>query len=170
MKKMADAHRMVVVQCATDRRSVQGFSVNTGLGNLLGMTMRIPHAEKMEPRLPFCLLPVLFGIFFFPLSAPAKRAAAPVVKPIVSGGTRFEAPNASGFEGKVVAIREADGKILWEAKVFEIEVKPELEKDVQAVFITKMAIEKGELVVTDERGIQYHLNPASGKAILKARW
>jgi outer membrane protein assembly factor BamB len=86
----------------------------------------------------------------------AKRAAPRPVAPVVADGVRYSAPpEAMGF---VVAAAADTGKELWRVRIYEIHVDPNLERDVQHVFITSLALKDGTLLITNERGEKYALD------------
>jgi hypothetical protein len=99
----------------------------------------------------------------------AKRAAPAKVAPVAFGGVRFEAIHwgkARGLGqngGYIAAIDPPSNKELWTLKVYDVAYDPDLEGDVQDVFITAMskALFGQKLNVTDERGRTYVVDPAT---------
>ena len=88
--------------------------------------------------------------------ASAKRAAPAVVAPVLARGLEFSAPHdAMGF---VVATGISSGKELWRVQVYKIPVIAKLERDVQDVFITSLALKDRSLLITNERGEKYALD------------
>jgi hypothetical protein len=88
--------------------------------------------------------------------ASAKRAAPAMVAPVVENGVRYEAPHdAMGF---VVAIEVATNKELWRVRIYEVRVDPNLERDVQDVFITSLVAKDGSLLIANERGEKFALD------------
>jgi hypothetical protein len=101
-------------------------------------------------------------------SAPAgKRVAPPKVAPVTIDNVEFAAipwGKARGLGqngGYVAAIDPASGKEMWTLKVYDVSYDRTLEGDVQDVFITALAKSASghELVVTDERGRRYVVDP-----------
>ena len=88
----------------------------------------------------------------------AKRAAPKPVAPVVHEGVKYLAPNVNGREGKVEARSEKTGEKLWDAVIYTVKMDPNLEADVQWVFITRLAVRDGTLLVTNEKGEQYVLD------------
>ena len=86
----------------------------------------------------------------------AKRAPPAAVKPAAHGGIEFRAP--SGKMGVVEAWETATGRMLWEKQIYEVKLDPNLEADVQHVFVTKMEVLAGALLVTNESGEVYSLD------------
>ncbi len=97
----------------------------------------------------------------------AKRSAPKEVKPVIYEGVRYSAPHwviANGKRiagGYIEAFNAKTNKKLWRLKVYEIKYGPQLEKDVQDVFITSMTIEKNHLVVENERNEEYEVDVKS---------
>ena len=99
----------------------------------------------------------------------AKRAGPAKVAPVTIGGLRFEAIHwgkARGLGqngGYIAAIDPASGKEAWTLKVYDIAYDPDLEGDVQDVFIKSMAktLFGQKLNITDERGRGYVVDPST---------
>ena len=108
---------------------------------------------------------VLLFLSFAALSAHAKRIAPKPVEPAIHEGIEFRAPLGVEKMGIVQALDTKTQKIIWEAKLYTIDFDPNLERDVQWVFISDLKIEDGLLVVTNERGQQFTLDPSTGKII-----
>ena len=98
-----------------------------------------------------------------------KRVGPEDVRPVVFGSTRFEAIHwgrARGLAqngGYLSAVDDATGRELWILKVYDVVYDPDLEEDVQDVFIERMAAaaQDGELEVTDEKGRRYIVDTRS---------
>lgn len=82
----------------------------------------------------------------------AKRSAPVKVEPVVHQGTRYVAPNDDGRRGYIEAWNVGTNKKLWELTVFVNRIDPNLEEDVQWVFINGLSIRNGRLLVTSEDG------------------
>lgn len=87
----------------------------------------------------------------------AKRINPKPVPPVVYGGVRYEAPRGNGRVGEVEAFDVKTGKKLWDAVIYTVTIYPWL-KNVQWVYISKMAIQGNALLVTNETGEQYILD------------
>lgn len=86
----------------------------------------------------------------------AKRAAPRPVAPVLCKGVQYSAPHdAMGF---VVATGISSGKELWRARIYEVRVDPNLERDVQDVFITSLTLKDGTLIITNERAEKFALD------------
>lgn len=90
----------------------------------------------------------------------AKRAAPPVVDPVELNGVRYTAPNDEGDRGYIRAVDIKTGKTLWDLTVYKVRIDPLLEKDVQHVYIRKLRLAGGKLVVEDEANRTFTVNPA----------
>lgn len=104
--------------------------------------------------------------------APAgKRVPAPVVAPVTIGGVRIEAMRLArerGFAqtgGVIEAFDAATGASLWTLQVYATAYDERLERDVQDVFITRMApAGRGRLRIEDERGRRWIVDLAKRSA------
>jgi len=104
------------------------------------------------------LILVFSAIAVLPCLAPAKRAAASKVEPVIHEGIRYVVPNDDGRRAYIEAWDIRTNKKLWELTVFTSHIEPRLEEDVQWVFINKLNVRAGTLVVTSERGNTYQID------------
>jgi len=65
--------------------------------------------------------------------------------------------------GHVQAFDLSSGRKLWETKVYHVWIMPLLEEDVQWVFISGMQIQGGKLLVRNEQGKSFKLDPKTGR-------
>src|SRR5216117_4427853 len=93
---------------------------------------------------------ILFTVVLMPQLAPAKRAAPAKVEPVIYEGIRYVAPNDDGRRGYIEAWNVGTNKNLWELTLFTKGIDPNLEEDVQWVFIKALNIQDGRLMVTSE--------------------
>jgi len=100
----------------------------------------------------------LFAAMLLPCLASAKRAAPAEVEPVIHEGVRYVAPNENGRRAYVEAWDVQTNKKLWELTVFTNRIDPELEEDVQWVFINAMSLRHDTLIVTSERGQKYEVD------------
>ncbi|NJD04981.1 MAG: hypothetical protein FIA97_00595 [Methylococcaceae bacterium] len=99
----------------------------------------------------------------------AKRLGPGEVAPVIIGSLRFEAIHwgrdrgLAQNGGYVAASDSVTGEELWTLKVYHIDYDPDLESDVQDVFIRSMAKTwfGNKLKVTDERGGKYVVDPVA---------
>jgi hypothetical protein len=66
-------------------------------------------------------------------------------------GVRYIAANNTGLKAVVEARDARSEKVLWKVVVYRDKLIPELEEDVQWIFVTSMEAVGGELVLIDER-------------------
>jgi len=105
-----------------------------------------------------------FIIIFFtvallpPPLALAKRAAPAKVESIIHQGIRYIAPNDDGRRAYIEAWGVRTDKKLWDLTVFTNRIDPNLEEDVQHVFIKTLRVRDGTLIVTSERGEIYRVD------------
>jgi hypothetical protein len=94
----------------------------------------------------------------FASEAWAKRMPPKPVEPLVHNGVKYVALLDNGREGIIVAQDEKSGKKLWDLVVYTVKIDPNLEEDVQWVFITTLAVRDNTLVVTNEKKQQYSVD------------
>jgi hypothetical protein len=112
---------------------------------LMGRPTRfLPYASACSALVIVFLAGPLFG----------KRAAPAPVAPVFHGGIAYSAPNDDGRTGYVQASDSA-GKHLFRIIVFQTEINPNLEEDVQWVFITDLRLAGNSLWVKDEKSRCY---------------
>jgi hypothetical protein len=92
-----------------------------------------------------------------PQLACAKRLAPVKVEPVFYKGIRYIAPNDDGRRGYIEARNVETNKKLWELTLFTNRIDPNLEEDVQWVFIKELSIQDGRLIVTSEHGKTYQV-------------
>lgn len=129
------------------------------------MNRTSPNPSFITTRF-FRALAVLVPLFLAATPAMAKRSAPKPVVPVVANAVEYSAPHAQ--MGFVVATDTTSKKELWRERIYTVPVDPALERDVQDVFITSLTIEQGKLVITNERGESYTLDPATRKVTKRA--
>lgn len=87
----------------------------------------------------------------------AKRVPPPEVQSVIFQGLKFVAPNMPERIGWVEAWDVETNKKIWEKRVYKITIDPRMEADVQWIFISALKLEKGILVVLDEKGKRYEI-------------
>lgn len=95
------------------------------------------------------------------MPATAKRNAPKPVAPVVAGSVEYSAPHE--FMGFVIATDTHTHKELWRERIYRVSINPALERDVQDVFIASLALERGVLIITTERGVSYTLDLVTRK-------
>jgi len=86
-----------------------------------------------------------------------KRPPRKPVPPVTQNGVTYSA-SGDGFEEFVIATDESSKSEVWRVSVYKVPVKPELEVDVQAVFIKQLKLKDGALFVKDEAGRCYRVD------------
>jgi len=117
--------------------------------------------RPMRNRLALC------AMLFFLCAAPpasAKRAAPAPVATVVIGSVEYSAPATA--MGVVVATDKATRRELWRQRIYEVLRDPGLEGDVQDVFIETLEVVNGRLLIRNERGDAFLLDPAT-RAVIK---
>src|SRR5260221_5390617 len=104
------------------------------------------------------LLILLSVIVFVPSVAHAKRKAAPKVEPIIYEAMRYAAPNDDGRRTYLQAWDIKANRMVWEITVFRNLINPLLEEDVQHVYINKMSIREGKLILIAEDDRAYSVD------------
>src|SRR5256884_8725845 len=95
---------------------------------------------------------------FLPCLAAAKRTAPAQVEPVVYDGIRYVAPNDDGRRAYIEAWDVQTNKKLWDLTIFVNRIDPNLEEDVQWVFIKALRFQDGTLIVTPEGGKTYRVD------------
>jgi len=88
----------------------------------------------------------------------AKRGGPKPVTPVVHDGVKYVVPNENGREGKIEARNEKTGEKLWVVVIYKVKIDPNLEEDVQWVFVTGLAICDNTLLVTNEKNERFVLD------------
>src|SRR5437867_8523213 len=101
---------------------------------------------------------IFFALSLLPCLASAKCASPAKVEPVIYEGIRYVAPNDDGRRGYIEAWNVGTNKKLWELTLFTKGIDPNLEEDVQWVFIKALNIQDGKLMVTSERGKTFRVD------------
>ena len=134
--------------------------------DLLGLATRHgrPQSTMTSWRIIRCgaaILLLLPNVCVIAIEQKAKRSAPQPVPPVVHKGVKYTAPHFVDGEpaAGVVEARDAEtGKTVWRLKVYEIKPDPNLERDVQDVFITSLTIDGNKLLVVNERHDRYSVD------------
>ncbi|MCQ8128851.1 hypothetical protein [Methylomonas rivi] len=97
----------------------------------------------------------------------AKRLGPSEIDPVVIGNVRYEVIHwgkERGLRqngGYIAAFDTANNKELWLLKVYDVAYDPDLESDVQDVFIVSMSkgFFSGKLHIKDEKGRNFIVDP-----------
>src|SRR5205809_4808402 len=95
---------------------------------------------------------------FLPCLAAAKRTAPAQVEPVVYDGIRYVAPNDDGRRAHIEAWDVQSNKKLWDLTVFTNRIDPQLEEDVQWVFIKTLTLQDDVLIVSSENDNVYRVD------------
>ena len=110
-----------------------------------------------------------------PQTTHAKRRPPAEVKAVVNGGIRYVVPHFGALHGKaqnggyVQAQEMRSGKILWDRMVYRVIYDERLERDAQDVFIIRVTVSEGSLLVGNDLGETFEMDLATGrcKAVIK---
>ncbi|MFN7904410.1 MAG: hypothetical protein ACK5P5_04445 [Pseudobdellovibrionaceae bacterium] len=98
---------------------------------------------------------IVMGLSFF---AYAKRLPPVTVKPISNAGLRYEVPSWSSDDlkklqngGFIRVVNIRDGLPICTKQVYETKYDKNLEQDVQDNFITRLKVEKDQLIISSEK-------------------
>jgi len=95
------------------------------------------------------------------LLAEAKRGAPAEVLPVTVGNIEYSAPHRNGTHRKMGLLEARDlksGKLIWSRQIYAVKYDPDLEGDVQDVFIKSINVEGNSLIITNERNSKYQLD------------
>ena len=90
----------------------------------------------------------------------AKRAVPSKVLPVKIGSIEYSAPHGKlqNQMGCIEARKVGSGKLLWIRQVYVVKYDPDLEGDVQDVYIKNIKVKGNSLIITNERNSEYQLN------------
>ena len=95
------------------------------------------------------------------LLAEAKRGAPAEALPVTVGNIEYSAPHRNGTHRKMGLLEARDlksGKLIWSRQIYAVKYDPDLEGDVQDVFIKSITAEGNHLIITNERNSKYQLD------------
>jgi hypothetical protein len=95
----------------------------------------------------------------------ASRGRPPDVPPVVIGTMRYAQVRGEletgGRVGSVLAAYDASNREVWRLKVYENPRRPGLEGDVQDVWFRSLRAAGGKLLIENERGERFEVDPAT---------
>lgn len=103
-------------------------------------------------------LALLLCLLALPLFAHAKRLEAAALAKLKYHGLLISSPNDDGRRGYLRIESEKTGKLIEEITLYRVKINPELETDVQWVFIQGLSLDANLLTVTDEKHRTYVVN------------
>ena len=110
----------------------------------------------MMKLIVFSIILVMLGIS----ESVAKRAVPSIVIPVQVGSIEYSAPHGKlqNQMGCIEARNVGSGELLWRRQVYVVKYDPDLEGDVQDVYIKNIKIKGDSLMITNERKSEYQLN------------
>ena len=91
----------------------------------------------------------------------AKRGAPAEALPVTVGNIEYSAPHRNGTYRKMGLLEARDlksGKLIWSRQIYAVKYDPDLEGDVQDVFIKSITAEGNHLIINNERNSKYQLD------------
>jgi len=99
----------------------------------------------------------------------ASRIPPPRVPAVFIAGVRYaQVPGdveTDGQVGGMLAAYDASQRELWRLKVYENPRRPGLEGDVQDVWFRWLRVEGGKLVIENERGARFAVDPVTRRVL-----
>jgi hypothetical protein len=99
----------------------------------------------------------------------ASRAPAPRVAPVFIAGVRYAQVagdrDTDGQVGGMLAAYDASNRELWRLKVYINARRPDLEGDVQDVWFRSLRVQGDRLLIENERGEQFEVDPAARRIL-----
>jgi hypothetical protein len=104
---------------------------------------------------------LIYSVLLATLLAEAKRGVPAEVLPLTVGNIEYSAPHRNGTHKQMGFIEARDlksGKLIWSRQIYIVKYDPDLEGDVQDVFIKSITIQGNNLIITNERNSKYQLD------------
>jgi hypothetical protein len=104
---------------------------------------------------------LIFFLLLATLLAEAKRGAPAEVLPVTVGNIEYSAPHRNGTHkqmGFIEARVPKSGELIWSRQIYVVKYDPDLEGDVQDVFIKRITVEGNNLIIINEKSSKYQLN------------
>src|SRR5437868_656897 len=113
---------------------------------------------------------ITMTVMLMSVEVQAKRRAPAVVAPIIAGGAMFyyeRAPDRANDPGEnysmnLICKNTLNDQTSWKTKIYEVKIDPNLESDVQDIYLKSLIQKDGIVVAVDERGQEYRVNAQSG--------
>jgi hypothetical protein len=112
----------------------------------------------------FKVVLLIVGFLFISGELVAKRLPPKEVEPFEFQGVRIIAPHWGLQEGRdqnggyIQVLDLKTNELLWDLQVYQVIYDPNVEKDVQDVFIESLAASGNSFVVVDEKGGHYFVD------------
>lgn len=109
----------------------------------------------------------LAGMLAFSGVALAKRGSVEYTSgtSLTYKGTRYDIATDDKIPGGYIKISKKRQKKPTLLQIYKVKIIPNLEEDAQWVFIRSIKLENGMIVLENERGEQYELNPKTRRVI-----
>ena len=115
----------------------------------------------MNKKISYCLIFLLL----IPMSFVSAKRMAPKPVEEIFFGVKFSASHPDQKMGYLYAFSTTTGEKLWEKKLYDVSYEPFLETDVQDVYISELKAEGDKLIVINEKGDRYEVNPSMGESL-----
>lgn len=105
----------------------------------------------------YCTFLILIVILLCDNNCLAKKIAPKKVKPLIYNQIKFITLHEN--MGYVQAGDLNSGKLLWKKKIYDVQINPHFEPDMQRVFIKELSLVNGKIIVVNELDDKYELDP-----------
>jgi hypothetical protein len=104
----------------------------------------------------------------------AKRGAPVEVLPVKVGNIEYSVPHRNGTQKQMGYLNARDvksGKLIWSRQIYAVKYDPNMERDIQDIFITSITVQGNHLFITNERNSKYQLDLKTFEVkVIKASW
>jgi hypothetical protein len=114
------------------------------------------HVRRQSYGILTGLLAVFALVFCNSTPVHAKRMPPPPAQSLEYKGIRYVAPNDNGEVAYLQVWDASQNRLLYTVNVFRNPINPNLEQDVQHVYISNLSVANNFLVVSDERGRSHY--------------
>ena len=122
----------------------------------------------MRSRFIPILLILIFTCIIAKTQIYADRTMPVKIEPVIYNNIRITAENSTKYNmGIVKAYNNTTGAFMWQKKIYNVGIFPNLEEDAQLVFIKEMKIHDGMLLVINEKNRVYKVDPLTGRVLNK---
>jgi hypothetical protein len=99
----------------------------------------------------------------------AKRAAPAEIKPVLQKGLIFSYErhfdHKDHYSVFLICRDIQNARYLWKTKIYEVTTNPDLESDVQDIFLKSLDLKNTLLIAIDENGQEYRVASENGASI-----
>lgn len=136
--------------------SVANPNTDDGYGGDRTGMMRVIGNKFLKTKEKVILISIILSLFIIMgcslNTVEAKRGPPKEVEPVIYNGIKYTAPHEK--MGYVEAFNNTTGEKLREIKVYDVKIDPNMETDVQLIFIANLSIVNGKLIVINEAGVK----------------